>query len=49
MKMSPARPGEKLRANLCRQRVRGARQYSTWSPMVNGFLEPDMFGTWSFR
>ncbi len=46
--MAPPRPGEKLRANLCRQRGRG-RELSAWSPMAKGFLEHDLFGTWVFR
>ena len=40
--------GTKLRANICRQRKPGY-ELSAWSPMVKGFLEHELFGTWVFR
>ncbi len=46
--MQAPEPGEKLRVNLCRQRIQG-RELSAWSSMVQGFLEPDLFGTWTFQ
>ena len=48
LKMECPAPGAKLRANICRQRGR-ARELSAWSPMVKGFLEHDLFGTWVFK
>jgi len=49
MKMDKPKPGTKLRANLCRQRTQGGREWSSWSPMAGSFLEPDLFGTWVLR
>lgn len=48
MKMAAPKPGSTLRANLCRQRIQG-RELSAWSPMARGFLEHDLFGTWTFK
>ena len=48
LKMQVPRSGTKLRANICRQRGKGT-ELSAWSPMANGFLEHDLFGTWVFR
>jgi hypothetical protein len=48
LKQPAPTPGTALRANLCRQRV-GAHELSAWSPMAEGFLEPELFGTWTFR
>lgn len=48
MKMKPPAPGEKHRANICRQRHPDAEQTS-WSQMFDGFLESENFGTWVFR
>ena len=48
MDMKPPRPGTELRANICRQRRPGS-ELSAWSPMVKGFLEHELFGTWTFR
>lgn len=48
MKMSPPQPGSQCRANICRQRS-VQREWSTWSQVVGGFVEPDNFGTWTFR
>lgn len=36
------------RANVCRQRM-PEREYSAWSQTVSGFVEPENFGTWTFR
>jgi len=47
MKMAAPAAGEELRANLCRQRMQGG-ELSSWSSMVNGFLESDLFGKWLF-
>ncbi|MGQ9730486.1 MAG: sugar-binding protein [Candidatus Zipacnadales bacterium] len=41
-------PNVILKANLCRNRAH-ARQYSTWSQVVAGFVEPENFGTWTLR
>lgn len=41
-------PGGKRRANLCRQRQAGGYELSSWSSVVEGFLEPENFGTWEF-
>lgn len=46
--MAAPKPGSTLRVNLCRQRA-GAHELSAWSPMAEGFLEHDLFGTWTFR
>ncbi|MCS6860482.1 MAG: hypothetical protein NZT92_09205 [Abditibacteriales bacterium] len=40
-------PGERRRANLCRQRGAG-HEWSTWSSVVAGFLEAENFGVWTF-
>ena len=48
LEMAAPKPGASLRANLCRQRTQG-RELSAWSPMASGFLEHDLFGTWTFR
>ena len=47
LEMAAPVPGTTLRANLCRQRMQGG-ELSSWSSMVNGFLEDDLFGTWVF-
>ncbi len=41
-------PGEKRCANLCRQRRVGDTEWSSWSQVAGGFLEPENFGTWIF-
>ena len=48
LKMKRPQAGSKLSANLCRQRTQG-RELSAWSPMAQGFLEPDLFGVWVFQ
>jgi hypothetical protein len=48
MGMAAPKPGTALRVNLCRQRS-AAHELSAWSPMAEGFLEHDLFGTWTFR
>ena len=48
MEMEAPKAGAELRANLCRQRSQG-RELSSWSSMIDGFLEDDLFGTWVFR
>ena len=48
LEMSVPGPGTQLRANICRQR-RHAHELSAWSPMARGFLEHQLFGTWTFR
>jgi hypothetical protein len=49
LKIVPA-PGVKLYANICRQRCAGgSNEYSAWSRCVQGFIEPDRFGTWTLR
>lgn len=49
LKIVPA-PGTTLYANICRQRCAGgSNEYSTWSRCVQGFIEPDRFGTWTLR
>jgi len=47
MGWQPPRPGETLRANICRQR-RPVKELSAWSQVVNGFVEPGSFGVLSF-
>lgn len=49
MEMTAPKAGEKLFANLCRQRTPGGNEYSTWSQCVGGFVEPGSFGTWAFE
>ncbi|MFH1570493.1 MAG: sugar-binding protein [Gemmatimonadota bacterium] len=39
--------GSARRANLCRQRV-SSGEISSWSTVVQGFLEPQRFGIWEF-
>ncbi len=41
------KPGDRRRANLCRQRTPKS-ELSCWSATVRGFIEPELFGTWSF-
>ena len=43
--------GAELRNNLCRNRKAGGRgkDYSSWSRVVRGFLEPEHFGFWVFE
>jgi hypothetical protein len=48
LSMKPPTPGEKLRANLCRNRIPGSEQ-TCWSQTFNGFVEPDNFGSWIFQ
>jgi len=48
LKMPAPGSGTQLRADLCRQRIPN-HELSAWSPMVNGFLEHQLFGTWTFR
>jgi hypothetical protein len=48
LKMKPPTPGTACRANLCRQRLPG-REQTAWSQTITGFVEPDNFGTWTFR
>jgi hypothetical protein len=48
MNMPSPKPGEKLRANLCRQRT-PVHELTAWSPMASGFLEHELFGTWVFK
>lgn len=46
--MTIPKPGSICRANFCRQRMPG-RQHGTWSQVVGGFVEPESFGTFTFR
>ena len=46
--MAAPQPGTQLRVNLCRARP-GADELTAWSGMVQGFLEPEYFGLWTFR
>ncbi|NCO34293.1 MAG: hypothetical protein AUJ92_16625 [Armatimonadetes bacterium CG2_30_59_28] len=48
VKMKPPAPGERHRANVCRQRRPDSEQTS-WSQTFDGFCEPENFGTWTFR
>ena len=48
MKMEAPKAGAKLFGNICRQR-RPAREWSTWSQCISGFVEPGSFGTWVFQ
>ncbi|MBC7287066.1 MAG: hypothetical protein H5T86_03285 [Armatimonadetes bacterium] len=48
MKMPAPSEGTTLRVNFCRQRTNG-HELTSWSTMVNGFLEPDLFGTLTFK
>lgn len=48
LRLKTPQPGTKLRVNLCRQRHPG-HELSAWSPMVSGFLEHQLFGTWILR
>ncbi len=47
MGWSAPKPGDTLRANICRQRRPGS-ELSSWSQVVTGFVEPGSFGTWEF-
>lgn len=45
--VADAAPGKSILANVCRQRVTPAgNEYSSWSRCVQGFIEPERFGTW---
>jgi len=48
LKMPAPTPGTTCRANVCRQRIPDGEQ-TTWSQTVGGFVEPENFGTWTFR
>jgi len=48
LKMEPPAAGTTCRANICRQRLPD-REQTAWSQTVSGFVEPDNFGTWTFR
>jgi hypothetical protein len=48
LKMEPPTAGTVCRANICRQRITD-REQTAWSQTVSGFVEPDNFGTWTFR
>ena len=48
LSMQAPKPGTRMRANLCRQRM-PVSELSSWSPMAKGFLEVKLFGTWIFR
>jgi hypothetical protein len=45
--IKPPAPGDKLGANLCRQRLPGGEQ-TCWSQTIGGFVEEKSFGTWEF-
>jgi hypothetical protein len=47
--VSDAGPGTVLRANICRCRVAGERDYTAWSPCLSGFQEPERFGIWKLQ
>ena len=51
MGMTAPANGAELRANLCRNRKAGVRgkDYSSWSRVARGFLEPGHFGYWAFE
>jgi len=42
------KPGERRRANVCRQRMPGGPEWSCWSQAFEQFVEPESFGTWTF-
>lgn len=46
--MAFPRPGTKLGANLCRQRIPD-REQTCWSQTFSGFMEERNFGVWVFR
>lgn len=46
--MAAPQPGTQLRVNLCRARPRTG-ELTAWSGMIQGFLEPQYFGLWTFR
>jgi len=48
MQMQAPKAGEKLFANLCRQRMT-VREHSSWSQCISGFVEPGSFGEWTFK
>jgi hypothetical protein len=48
LKAAAPAPGSQWRANLCRQRIPDGEQ-TAWSQCVAGFVEPESFGTWTFR
>ncbi len=48
LQVKAPKPGDKWRANLCRQRLPG-REQTAWSQTRSGFMEADKFGTWIFR
>lgn len=41
--------GERRRANLCRQRCIDRVEWSTWSQVIDGFVEPENFGILEFE
>ena len=50
MGMSEPPAGTTRRVNLGRVRRAGvAREFSSWSPVVKGFVEPEHFGYWKFQ
>ena len=46
--MYAPRPAPPVRVNLGRARPQ-ANEYSSWSPVARGFVEPENFGTWRFK
>ena len=48
LNLEAPKPGMKLHANVCRTRKPDI-EFSAWSPMIGGFLEHELFGTWVFH
>jgi hypothetical protein len=46
--MEPPKRGAEIKANLCRERY-PEREWTLWSQTVYHFLEPEHFGTWTFK
>jgi len=48
MTVTPPKPGSTISVNICRQRSAG-NEWSSWSPLVSGFLEFNQMGTFTFQ
>lgn len=46
--LDKAPTGQSLYFNVCRCRVAGEREYSSWAPCISGFQEAERFGTLTF-
>ena len=48
LNMAAPEPGSRIRINLCRERYT-EREWTLWSQTVYHFLEPEHFGTFTFK